>query len=199
MSEYTFKKVATERALAVCQDVDLDEPGRRLLAPELAPEAFLRLLMNGALYGDAVKFLARALPKREATWWACLCARGVLGGDAPADVVKALEVAEQWVHKPTEENRRLTYPAAQTAQAGQPGHPAGWAAMAAFWSGGSMAPPDVPVVPPADNLTAKAVAGAVMLAAVHTEPERAETRYRRFLEQGIDIACGGSGRVENAA
>ena len=119
MSEYTFKKVAADRALAVCQDVDLDEPGRSLLAPHLAPEAFLRLLMDGALYNDAVRFLARALPKREATWWACLCARGVLGDDPPADVVKALETAEQWVHKPTEENRRLTYPAAQTAQAAQ--------------------------------------------------------------------------------
>jgi hypothetical protein len=193
MSEYAFKKVAADRASAVCQDIEVDEAARALLAPELAPAAYLRLLIDAAHYVDAVRFLARALPKREATWWACLCARSALGESPAPEVMKALELAEQWVLKPTEEHRRLTYPAAQAAQFG---HPASWAAMAAFWSGGSMAPPDVPAVPPADNLTAKAVAGAVMLAAVQTEPEKAEAKYRRFLEQGIDIACGGSGRLE---
>lgn len=193
MSEYAFKKVAADRASAVCQDIEVDEAARALLAPELAPAAYLRLLIDAAHYMDAVRFLARALPKREATWWACLCARSALGESPAPEVMKALELAEQWVLKPTEEHRRLTYPAAQAAQFG---HPASWAAMAAFWSGGSMAPPDVPVVPPADNLTAKAVAGAVMLAAVQTEPEKAEATYRRFLEQGIDIASGGSGRLE---
>ncbi len=193
MSEYAFKKVAADRASAVCQDIDLDEAARDLLAPELTPAAYVRLLIDGELYADAVRFLARALPKREATWWACLCARSALGENPAPELVKALELAEQWVQRPTEEHRRLTYPAAQASQFG---HPAGWAAMAAFWSGGSMAPPDVPVVPPADNLTAKAVAGAVMLAAVQTEPEKAEAKYRRFLEQGIDIAGGGNGRLE---
>ena len=193
MSEYAFKKVTADRALAVCQDIELDEAGRGLLAPELAPAAFLRLLIDEALYADAVRFLARALPRRQATWWACLCARSVLGENPSPDMVRALELAEQWVYKPTEEHRRLTFPAAQAAQFS---HPASWAAMAAFWSGGSMAPPEAPVVPPAENLTGKAVAGAVMLAAVQTEPEKSETKYRRFLEQGIDIACGGTGRLE---
>ena len=195
MSEYAFKKVAADRASAVCQDVDIGEAGLALLDPELAPDAYLRLLMDGALYPDAVRFLARALPKREATWWACLCARSALGGSPAPDALKALELAERWVYQPTEEHRRLTCEAAERAQFG---HPASWAAMAAFWSGGSMAPPGVPSVPPADNLTAKAVAGAVMLAAVQTEPEMAAAKYRRFLEQGIDIACGGSGRLEGA-
>jgi hypothetical protein len=193
MSEHAFKKVAAERASAVCQDIDLDEAARGLLSPELAPAAYLRLLIDGALYADAVRFLARALPKREATWWACLCARSALGQNPEPDLVTAVEAAEQWVQRPTEEQRRLTFPAAQAAQFG---HPASWAAMAAFWSGGSMAPPDAPAVPPADNLTAKAVAGAVVLAAVQTEPEKAEAKYRRFLDQGIDIAGGGSGRLE---
>jgi hypothetical protein len=35
-----------------------------------------------------------------------------------------------------------------------------------------------------------------MLAAVQTEPEKAEAKYQRFLDQGIDIAGGGSGRLE---
>jgi hypothetical protein len=196
MSDHAFKKVAADSALAVCQDLEIDEAGRALLAPELAPAAYLRLLMDAALYPDAVRFLARALPKREATWWACLCARAVLGDSPATDLVKALEAAEQWVRHPTEEHRQLAYPAAEATRFG---HPASWAAMAAFWSGGSIAPPNVPVLPPADDLTAKAVAGAVMLAAVQAEPEKAAAKYRRFLEQGIDIACGGSGRLKGAS
>jgi hypothetical protein len=67
--------------------------------------------------------------------------------------------------------------------------------MAAFWSEGSIAPEDAPAVPPADNLTAKAVAGAVMLAAVQAQPEKANDKYLFFIEQAIDIANGGNGRL----
>jgi hypothetical protein len=67
--------------------------------------------------------------------------------------------------------------------------------MAAFWSEGSIAPEDAPAVPPANNLTAKAVAGAVMLAAVQAQPEKANDKYLFFIEQAIDIANGGNGRL----
>ncbi|HYE35614.1 DUF6931 family protein [Methylocaldum sp.] len=194
MTEYVFTKVTAPRAASVCQDIDLDEAARRLLSPEGSPADFLRLLMENALYPDAVKFLARALPKRESTWWACLCARTALGDGQAPEALKPVELAEQWVYKPSEEHRRLAFTA---AEAHQFQGPASWAAMAAFWSGGSMAPPEAPAVPPADNLTGKAVAGAVMLAAVQVEPEKAPAKYRRFLEQGIDIACGGNGRLDS--
>jgi hypothetical protein len=72
--------------------------------------------------------------------------------------------------------------------------PAHWAAMAASWSGGSLAPPEAPVVPPGETLTAQAVDGAVLLAAVKPEPERAPERYRNAVVQAIDIARGGTGR-----
>lgn len=195
MIENPFKKIGAERATDVCRDIDLEAAALELLSPAAAPSDFLRLLTNQALYPDAVKFLARALPKREATWWACLCARNALGGNPPSPaMLEAIEAAERWVYQPTEDNRRAAY---AVAQAGNFEHPASWAAMAAFWSGGSMAPPDVPAIPPADNLTGKAAAGAVMLAAVQTEPEKAPQKYLLFLRQGIDIACGGNGRVSD--
>jgi hypothetical protein len=68
--------------------------------------------------------------------------------------------------------------------------------MAAFWSGGSLAPPESPAVPPAANLTAKAVAGAVMLAAVVPDPVQAPEKYRHFFDLGVDIACGGKGKLK---
>ncbi|MDV3240179.1 MAG: hypothetical protein LOY00_00070 [Methylocaldum sp.] len=192
MTEPVFTKVSAPNAAAVCRDIDLDEAALRLLNPEMSPAGFLRLLMENALYPEAVKFLARALPKRESTWWACLCARSALANDPASPAIKPLERAERWVYKPSEEHRRSAFAAAEAHQFQGAGS---WAAVAAFWSGGSMAPPDAPAVPPADNLTGKAVAGAVMLAAVQNEPEKAPEKYQRFLAQGIDIACGGNGRL----
>ncbi|MFC1751393.1 DUF6931 family protein, partial [Pseudomonadota bacterium] len=64
---------------------------------------------------------------------------------------------------------------------------------AAFWSAGSMSPPEAPVVPPGPDLTAKAVTGAVLLAASVAEPEKLDEVYVRLLGIGLDIAQGGKG------
>ena len=70
------------------------------------------------------------------------------------------------------------------------GSPAGCAAAAAFWSGGSLAPKDLPVVPPPNNLTGHGVASALMLAGVVTEPDKFKVKYTSFLERGLAIARG---------
>jgi hypothetical protein len=91
------------------------------------------------------------------------------------------------VSDPSEENRRQAMPAAEQATFGTP---AGCAAVAAFWSGGSLGPPNVPPIPPGEYLTAHGVAGAIMLAAVSSEPEKAPEKYRSFLALGIEVGNG---------
>ena len=49
------------------------------------------------------------------------------------------------------------------------------------------APPNAPAVPPGEFLTAKAVSGAVIFAAVAREPEKAPERFRSFVAQGLDV------------
>lgn len=196
MGDNELTKVTADLAAMICADIELGAEARALLTPTMTPAAFLQGLIEKQLFVDAIKFVARALPKREASWWACLCAHSVLAEKPDAEASRALELAGKWVYQPSEENRRLTY---QAAEATGFKHPASWAAMAAYWSGGSLAPAEVPPVPPAENLTAQAVAGAVMLAAVHIDPEDAAQKYRRFLEQGLDIACGGNGRLQDAS
>ncbi len=191
MTERSYKKLPASPAEALCKDIDLTDEAKALLKPELSPAQFLESLIAGQHFIDAVRFLSRILPKRESTWWACLASRKTLGESPKEEYVNAVEAAERWVYQPSEENRRHCQTAAENTAYD---HPASWAAMAGFWSSGSMAPADVPAVPPAEYLTGRAVAGAVMLAAVLTEPEKAPEKYRLFLEQGIDIACGGDGR-----
>lgn len=188
-------KVTATRAGDICRLFDLSEEAQALFDETLDPEEFLARLIEHRQYADATRFLAHALPKREGVWWACLAARGGLGEHANPAQSASLQAAEQWVFKPLEENRRPTMAAAEAAGLD---NPASWAAVAAFWSSGSLAPSDQPVVPPPDDLCAKAVAGAVMLAAVIHEPKKAANKYQMFLRQGIDIASGGSGHVERA-
>ena len=76
------------------------------------------------------------------------------------------------------------------------GSPEAWAAVAAFWSGDFLSPPDQPKVPPAPHLIGTAVAGAVQLASVRGDPARQLTRLNAFLASARDIAAGGVGRLE---
>ena len=112
-----------------------------------------------------------------------LCARMAAGANPPAPILAALHAAEAWVSRPD----RGEPPRGDARRGGRPGSrpPAGCAAVSAFWSGGSLAPPNVPVVPPGETLTAHGVAGSVMLAAVASEPEKAPEKFRSFLERGI--------------
>jgi hypothetical protein len=187
VSNGTLAKVAAKTAAEVCQRFAAGEGAKKLLRDGAAPRAFLDALVGAGEFPDAARFLAHALPKREAVWWACQCVRQAGAPDAPPPVKAALEAAERWAADPSEENRRQAQAAAEAAELKTP---AGCAAMAAFMSGGSLAPPNVPAVPPGEHLTAHFVAGAVMLAAVQAAPEKAPEKYRKFLALGVDVAGG---------
>jgi hypothetical protein len=163
---------------------ELGEEAMALLRPELHPLDFVALLMEKALFPDAVRFIAHALPKREAVWWAWVCARRS-GGENPQPKIKAaLDATEKWIAQPNDDNRRSAMAAAQKAELDTA---AGCAGLAAFFSGGSLAPPDAAPVPPGEFLAAKAVSGAVIFAAIAKQPERAPERFRSFVAQGVEV------------
>jgi hypothetical protein len=182
--------VSAATATELCADINLGEEAAALLSEGKTPREYLSLLIEREHLVDAVKLLSRALPKHKAVCWACLCGREVAGPETPSVAVRAIEAAEAWVRTPDEDHRRAAMAAADASGLESPG---GCAAFAAFVSEGSLAPPNVPIVPPADYLTAHAVSGAIMLAAVAGEPERATEKYRRFLDLGIGLAQGRQG------
>lgn len=150
-------------------------------------------LEAAGLHNDAVRLAAHALPKREAVWWACMCAMAVPDPALPPADVAARTAAEAWVRNPGDDAlRRAAWDAAQKTTFRSP---EAWAAVGAFWSGGSMAPEGLPAVPPAEHLTGVAVCGAVLMASVRSRPERAPQRLLRFLASARDIAGGGAGRI----
>jgi hypothetical protein len=194
MSNGGLTQVSDRTAAEVCRRFQLGEEAAKLLRDDLTPWQYLDLLLQKQQYLDATRFLAHALPKREAVRWACLCARDVSGTNPPPQIAAALQAAERWVADPSEDNRCATMPAAEAAAFSTP---AGCAAVAAFWSGGSLGPPNVPVIPPGEHLTAHAVASTIILAAVLMEPEKAAEKYRKFLAQGLDVAHGTHGGEVN--
>jgi hypothetical protein len=192
----SLSKITAPTAREICQ---LAASGGHQLSPadDASPAQFLEQLVGEKRLDEAIKFVAFALPAREAVWWACFCARMELQEQEPAPepVLAALHAAELWVRKPTDEHRRAAMVCAQKAKFESP---AAWAAVAAFWSSGSMAPPELPAVPAAAHLLGVAVLGSVTLAAVLTEPERADERRERYIAAAVNIANGGNGRPASA-
>lgn len=164
--------------------VPLGETARGLIAEPMPIPASLDLLASREQFLDALRVVAYALTKRSAVDWALRCVRLAAGDDLSPQDREALEAAQAWVDQPEEAQRRRCEAAAAAAEHQTP---AAWVATAAFWSGGSLAPPNVPVVPPGEHLTAHAACGAVMLAAVARQPEKAPQRYAQFLQIGKEL------------
>jgi hypothetical protein len=107
--------------------------------------------------------------------------RKLLGQSLQPDDQAALDAAEAWAAEPDEPRRRAAETAANACKVKGP---AACLALGAFWSGGSLAPENLDPVPPPGTATAKAVAGALLMAAPYGAPSQAPRRYREFLEEG---------------
>jgi pSer/pThr/pTyr-binding forkhead associated (FHA) protein len=167
-----------------CEQIaDLGDDAKALIRDDLTPPEFAAELVEKELLEDAVRFVAYALCKRDAVQWGCACVREGLG-ELGEDDAAALDIAETWVKEPNDGNRRQAQAAAEKLEHATP---ASWVAMGAFFSEGSVAPPDTPAVPPAPHLTGHCVAGAVMLAAVDKEPENASEKFRQFVTAGVNV------------
>lgn len=170
---------------AYCRNLELSDDARPLLDPDVPPEQYLDRLVARELFPDALRFMAAWLPKPEAVRWACDCVQRLLGAQLTPGEQRAFDAALGWAAEPSEENRRL---AEHAAEANQYNGPASWLALGAFWSDGSLAPPDLPAAPPPAGLTAQALAAALVLAAARADPRRINDHCRGFLQPGRERA-----------
>jgi hypothetical protein len=170
--------------------IEIDAPSRALVEGVATVAEGVAILEDQKQWMAAIRILGQALPPREAVWWACVCARAVPDPAATPLDHAALQAADTWVRRPSDENRRAAMAA---AEASGNRSPEAWAAIGAFWSGGSLGPPNVAEVPPAPHLCGVAVASSVLLTAVRDDPLKAAERYPRFVASARDIAQGGGG------
>ena len=137
----------------------------------------------------ALAFCAYLLPKRTAVDWACDCLAGL---QALTDrEQECVAVAREWVARPEEAVRRKALDTGLETSARLSG---AWVALAAGWSGGSIAPPDAPPTPPAPAATAQAVRVALLSAAPRlAEPQR-PGMLTAWVEGALQKLTGGPGR-----
>jgi hypothetical protein len=163
----------------------LGDKAMALLTPETSHRAFVKKMVEKEEHQDAVKYLAHALPKREGVWWAWVTAKRAAGPEPAPKIKEALDATEKWIAQPNDGNRRVAF---EKAEAAEFGTPAGCAGAAAFFAGETLAPAHVQQpVPPGEWDTAKAIAGAVMMAVVEKEPEKAKEKFEAAIQQGLDV------------
>jgi hypothetical protein len=185
MSQTTATHSLAPLVTRLVDAAELEPEAAALRDPAAGPKEYISALAKAGQHADALKFLAHLLPRREAVWWAWMCARKEAGQNAEPEIVVALKATEEWIGEPTDQNRRAAMQAAEGASFETA---AGCAALAAFLSGGSLAPPDVSEVAPPRFAAARAVFGSLILAAVTVQPERSPERFRRYLGYGLELA-----------
>lgn len=179
----------TAQELTVHYDAIADD-AFELLESDLSPQDYLNALIDKQYFADSIIFLAHALPKREAIWWACLCSKAVLTKETKADDLASLTMAEKWVYEPDDKKRRMC---GTLAEKGEYKTAQNWTAAAVFWSGGSITKEDDPAMEPAPYLYAHAVSGAILNAVGMSEVDEIDMQFQQFIDHGLNIADGGNG------
>jgi hypothetical protein len=165
-------KIQAATAAEICARFQLPSDGRKVLAEGMAPGAFVEALLTNKQFVTAIDFMAHALPLREGVWWGCLCMQHVFGNDLPEPARAAGKAVVQWVLQPSEENRTA---AKDPGEAAGPVTPAGALAMAIGQNG---------------PVSSKAVANAVKIASLKTEPVQVANMQKAFVDLALELAEG---------
>lgn len=172
-------------AVSLCDAAEISPEARALLGDGVAAKEFTEQLIADGHFSDAIAFLAHALPRREAIWWAMVCARAAVGQEPEEPVHATLEIIRQWIAEPTDEHRRQAF---QMGEALGYATPVGCATVAIFLSGETLGLPDTPPIPPEEYAGAKAIVGSVNLAALQRNQEDPVAAFQEFLAQGMKLA-----------
>jgi len=171
----------------ICANFYLPKEARRELRRGMNPREFLNTLLANHEYVAGIDFVAHALPARETIWWGCLCLQYAFGEKLSDKDRAACRAAVQWIRQPDEDHRKA---AKMPADIAGPQSVAGKLATAVVLTGGSQAPPNLPVKPPSPYAPSKAVASSVKLASLQGDNAKLSFRQQSFVELGIGVAEG---------
>lgn len=165
--------------------------------PDMSTLHLIEALTQQQLFVDAIRYLALALPKRESIWWTVAVNKKV-SPENISDIKEqeAWNLVEEWVYDPTEKNRVGAFSLAEALEFETPGS---YAAMAVYWSGGSLTPAESgQIVPPGPTLSGTAVGASILMTCAQGEPQATGLRHQYALKIGLNVARGGNGLSEES-
>lgn len=186
-----LKKVPPEPAAKLLANANTKLQTKHGLPASASVASVLAELERQAAKIDMLRLLSVVLPPREATWWACLAARDLVGPDAK-QVPQPLAAAERWVFKPNQDNRAVVRHAYETAE---PDDDTAYCAMAALYADGTLGPGDLNQLAAPPNGVSAAVF-AMNLLAMRANVERMQAYLDILIDRALDIGRGGNGKVE---
>ena len=164
----------------------------KLEAPASAPlDVVLTELEEKGAVIDILRLLGVALPARERVWWSCLAARDYIG-EAPDNNTPALAASEEWVFRPTPENREK---AEATIEVAEPDDETINCAMGVLYAEGTLGTGDLATMP-APPGAAEILAFAMNIVAMDNHEEDFDAYVQLLIDRGVDIARGGNGKLD---
>src|SRR5712691_10876502 len=154
---------------------------------EQFPTEFLQTLVAAGKIEDAVTFCSYLLPRREAVWWACRCARTPQGKIAE-ERAAALLAAEAWVKEPDDERRQA---ALELGTSGHCDDPLTWVALAAGWAGGFLGSGPHHSIPMPQYMTARATHTAILISALNVKRDQRPAYLQACIADGTRLAENG--------
>ena len=166
----------------------LPDDAKPLVATATDGASLVQALAGNGKPVEALRVIAAALPPREGVWWAWVSARhasqlAAADRQPPPAVSAALAAVERWISNPDDDARRAAWSAGERAGLETA---VGCTAAAVFLTSGSVAPPDVPPVPPPAGVDRMLVGNAVALAAA-SDPVHFEALAGAYLAQGLEV------------
>lgn len=174
----------------IIEELDLPKESLKEMKKYDTDISLINFFIQSEMFEQAIKYIALGLPLKEAIWWAYICAQDAEEKKSHLNTQSALRTVNQWIRTPSEELRQSNKNFAETLQQYTP---TSWAAMAIFWSGGSIAPVGRPPIEPLPFMAGHAVSNAITLAA--SEAESYIDKVKHYIKQGLHIAMGGNGRI----
>lgn len=171
----------------LCEELEFGDDEADLANTCTTDPEWIDKLAANQKFSSALRVQAFLLPQREAVWWAAQMVDQTMGAKLkPADAA-AYAAGLAWALDPNEDYRRDAERAAAKTKCDGPGS---WVALAAFWSGDSIAPVEIDPVKPDHRLTSQAVATAMVISAYQEKSAPPATRFARYLAVGRDIQEG---------
>ncbi len=164
----------------------------QLEAPASAPlDVVLAELDEKGAAIDMLRMLGVALPPRERVWWSCLAARDFIG-EAPDNNTRSLAASEEWVFRPTPENREK---AGATIDMADPDDETINCAMGVLYSDGTLGTGELASIPSPPG-AAETVAFAMNVVAMDHHEGDFDAYVQLLIDRGVDIARGGNGKLD---